>query len=386
MKYNFDKEVNRLNTNSCKWNVKDNELPMWVADMDFEVLPEIKEALMKKVNQGVYGYADYDNRYFDAYKLWWKKRYNTNLKTDWMIFSNGVVASLSSIVRKLTTPGENVLIQCPVYNCFFTSIENNGRKILSNDLVYNKADNSYSIDFSDLENKLKNKQTTMMILCNPHNPVGHIFTRDELIKIGRMCKENHVQIVVDEIHCDFTFNGKTYVPYLSITELLDDAIVLLSPNKTFNIAGLHGSVAVVPNENLRHKVWRTLNTDEVGEPNYFVQDAQIAAYQYGDKWVDELVNYIGNNRQYFIDYLKNNLPNLKVVKSDATYLLWIDISYYSNNSDEFCDKLREETGLFINSGLHYGENGRNFVRINVATSLKNVKDGLERLNKFLNGK
>ncbi len=381
--YNFDKEVNRFNTNSYKWDVKENELPMWVADMDFEVAPFIKEALQKKLDENVYGYSYVTDEFYLSYKHWWKERYNVDLDTKWMVFSTGVVASLSSIVRKLTTIGENVLVQTPVYNCFFTSIKNSGRNVVENELIY--QDGTYSIDFVDLENKLKDEQTTMMIVCNPHNPVGKIFSLEELSKMLELCHKYHVQMVVDEIHCDMTDPKLKYVPILSINNT-SDVVVLLAPSKTFNIAGLHASIAVVKDDNLRHKVWRGINTDEVGEPNFFCQNAHIAAYTKGKEYVEELNQYIYDNKQLFIKYLKENLPHLIVTKSNATYLLWVNISYYKMDSETFCTKLREETGLFITPGIQYGQNGDNFFRINMATTKKNVLDACERLKKFLDGR
>lgn len=380
--YNFDKVVERRNTGSIKWDVKENELPMWIADMDFEIMPEIKEALMNKLNTNVYGYEKENDEFFNSYIRWWRVRHNVEINKDWFIFSSGVVASLSSIVRKLTTPGENVIVQTPVYNCFFTSIRNNGRNVLDNPLVYHNY--KYSIDYDDLEKKLAIGNTTLMILCNPHNPVGHMFTYEELEKIGLLCKRHHVVLVVDEIHCDMVDPGYHYTSALSVKSILDNIVVCLAPSKTFNIAGLQGSVVVVPNENLRFKVWRGINTDEVGEPNAFVQTAHIAAYNYGDKWVDELNQYIYNNKEYITSEIEKYLPNLHIIKSHSLYLMWIDISYYSNDSLKFTQDLRKKTGLYVSSGHVYEGCGKNFIRVNLATTLNNVKSCAKRLKEFLN--
>lgn len=382
MKYNLDKKVDRRNTGSVKWNVSENELPMWVADMDFESAKDIKDIMMKIAEHGVYGYADLDPEFFNAYIYWWKERYQTVLEKDWFVYSTGVIAALSSIVRKLTTAGENVLLQLPVYNCFFTSIENNGRKIVSNDLVY--QDGSYFIDFNDLEEKLKDKQTSMMILCNPHNPVGHIFTKEELEKIRDLTQKYHVILVADEIHCDLLDPGYKYTPIMSIDGNKDNIVMLASPSKSFNLAGLHGAVAVIENENLRHKVWRGINTDEVGEANIFVQQAHIMAYTKSGDWLDEVREYIYQNKQYFINFIKENIPHLHVVDSHATYLLWVDISYYDKDSTHFVEDLRKQTGLFVTEGVHYGKNGEGFLRINMATQKENVKDACNRLLKYIN--
>lgn len=381
MKYNFDKIIDRKATDSIKWEVSDNELPMWVADMDFDVAPAIKEALLDKINEGVYGYSATLPDYFKAYMRWWKDRHDVDTKLEWYVFSTGVVSTLSSVVKKLTTPAENVLIQGPVYNCFYSSILNAGRNVLSNDLIYENGE--YHIDFIDLEEKLANKQTTMMILCNPHNPCGNLWTKEEIKRIGELCIKHHVVLVSDEIHCDVTDPGYSYNSALGVNEILDNLIVCLAPSKMFNIAGLHGSCVVVPNENLRHKVWRGINTDEVGEPNCFVQQAHIAAYTKCDDWADSCNEYIYHNKLYFMDFVKNNLPKLHVVPSHATYLLWVDISKYNMKSTEFCDNLRKNTGLFVNPGIHYGERGDDFFRINLATTLDNVKDACRRLKSFL---
>lgn len=379
MKYNFDNIVNRRNSNSYKWDVKENELPMWVADMDFEVLPEIKQAIENKAKINAYGYTQVPESYFKSYSLWWERRHNFKFDVEWMIFSTGVVATISSVVRKLTTVGENVLVQSPVYNIFYNSIINNGRNVVSNDLVYKNGE--YSIDFEDLEMKLSNPQTTLMILCNPHNPVGRIWTRQELEKIGELCYKHNVIVLSDEIHCDFQERGKKYLPFVSINKINEKiGITCLSGSKIFNIAGLQSSVVAVSDPNLRHKVWRGINTDEVGEPNFFCIEANIAAFTYGDKWVDELNEYINDNKKIVYDYIKENVPDLQVIQSEATYLLWIDVSKYCAEAKQLCDFIREKTGLFVNSGEVYGVNGRSFIRLNVATNRKNVIEGCKRLH------
>ena len=381
MKYNFDKLINRRNTDSIKWEVALDELPMWVADMDFDVAPAIKEALLDVVNEGVYGYTTLLDEYFEAYKYSWQHRHNTYIDVSWMIFSTGVVAALSSMVKKLTTPAENVVIMGPVYNCFYSSVKNAGRNVLSSSLVYENG--TYHIDFVDLEEKLSDKQSSMMILCNPHNPTGNMWTKEELLKIGQLCIKHHVILISDEIHCDVADPGYHYNSALMIDEIKDNLIVCLAPSKMYNLAGLQGSVVVVPNENLRYKVWRGINTDEVGEPNCMVQRAHIAAYKKSQDWADECNLYISKNRKYFVDFVKNNIPNLHVVSSHATYLMWVDVSYYTLDGDLFTKKLRQKTGLYVNEGSHYGIEGKHFFRINLATSLSNVIDACNRLKKFI---
>lgn len=380
MNYNFDQIPDRKTTNSIKWDVAPNELPLWVADMDFDTAPQIKQAIIDRAQLGALGYADYNNQWRDAYIYWWKNRYNFEIHRDWLIFSTGVVPTISSVVRKITTPGENVLLLTPTYNIFYNSIVNNGRNPLECELIYDKAANSYSIDFEDLEKKLSNNQTTLMILCNPQNPIGKIWNKEELERVGELCAKNNVVVLSDEIHCDITEPGKKYIPFASVNEICkNNCIMAVAPTKTFNIAGLSTSAIVVPNNQLFYKVWRGLNTDECGEPNAFAVQAAIAAYTKSEDWFTQAIEYIWANRTLATEYIEKNIPQLKVIKSDATYLMWIDISKTNMNGAEFAKRLRKETGLYISAGNAYGKGGENFIRINLATSKAIVEDALKRL-------
>jgi cystathionine beta-lyase len=297
-----------------------------------------------------------------------------------MVYSNGVVAAISSMVRKLTTHAENVLIQAPVYNIFYNSILNNGRNVLSSDLVYDGL--GYSIDFADLEEKLSRPQTTLMILCNPHNPVGRIWSREELLRIGELCAKYGVTVISDEIHCDITPPHESYVPFASVSDVCRDiSVSCIAASKTFNIAGLQSACVFAANPQLRHKVWRGINTDEVGEPNAFSMQANIAAYTECDLWVDEMRGYVFENKRIAADFINERIDGLRAEYSHATYLLWIDISELSDDSVEFCEKIRKYTGLYLSDGLEYGECGRAFVRMNLATQRERVYDGLERLRR-----
>ena len=381
MKYNFDKVVNRRNTASLKWDIiKENELPMWVADMDFEAAPEIVEALQLRLNGRVYGYNIIPDEWYSAYINWWKERHNFELQRDWLIFSTGVIPTISSVVRKLTTPNENVLIQTPVYNIFFNSIINNGCRVLQNKLVYENG--SFSIDFEDLENKLSDPQTSLMLLCNPQNPTGRIWTREELAKIGALCKKYNVVVVSDEIHCDITDIGSEYVPFASVNdECKMNSITCIAPTKCFNIAGLHTSAVSVPNPFLRHKVNRALNTDEVAEPNAFAVDAAIAAFTQGGEWLDALRAYIDGNKQLAEEFIRREIPQIRVTPSEATYLLWLDCSALTEDSRELAARIREKTGLYLSDGAQYGGTGVRFLRMNLACPRSFVEDGLERLKR-----
>lgn len=378
MKYNFDEITDRRNTNSLKWSVGENELPMWVADMDFKTAPSVTEALTKRAAHGIFGYAVIPDEWYEAYMSWWKNRYSFKIEKDWLIFATGVVPAISSIVRKLTTPAENVLILTPVYNIFFNSILNNGRNVFECPLSYKNKE--YGIDFEDLEKKLSDPQTTMMILCNPHNPIGKIWDKKTLKKIGDLCFEHHVTAVSDEIHCDLTETGKSYIPFASVSEKCRmNSITCVAPTKSFNIAGLQTAAVIVPNEVLRHKVWRGLNTDEVAEPNCFAVSAAIAAYKEGGEWLDALRKYIDENRKFVSAFLGMNLPQITLIQSEATYLLWLDCSLLDGDSDQLQKFIRETTGLYLSTGKIYGIGGEHFLRLNIACPRSRLADGLNRL-------
>jgi len=384
MKYDFDTITDRRGTNSLKWDVSDGELPMWVADMDFRTAPEIILAIEKRAAHGVFGYTVIPDRWYSAYINWWSDRHNFTMDKSWLMFCTGVVPAVSSIVRKLTTPNENVLIQTPVYNIFFNSIENNGCRVLENPLKYDGE--NYYIDFADLEKKLSDPQTTLMILCNPQNPTGRVWDREILAKIGDLAYDNGVVVISDEIHCDLTEPGCEYTPFASASEKCrQNSITCIAPTKAFNIAGLQTSAISVPDPRLRHKVWRAINTDEAAEPNAFAVDAAIAAFDHGGEWLDELRTYIFGNQKLVAEYLKKEIPQIKLVSSRATYLLWLDCSSLGIKSDRLAAVIREKTGLYLSSGNIYGKGGEHFLRMNIACPRSMVEDGLGRLKKAVYG-
>ena len=379
MRYDFDTVLNRRCTDSVKWDVKANELPMWVADMDFKTAPEIINALEQKVQNGVFRYEEPHENYFNAVADWYESQHNFRPNPDWMILTTGVVPTISSVVRRVTNQGDNVVVQSPVYDIFYHSIENNGRHVLSSDLVYDKKSLSYSIDFGDLEDKLAQPLSTLMILCNPANPVGKIWSRYELSKIAQLCKKHHVILLSDEIHGDLTFHDEKYTPAFSLDEdLIDDLIVCVSPSKTFNVAALHAATAIVPNDNLRAQVSRGINNDELGEPNLAAIPGTIAAYEYGADWLKHLKAKLLSNYQAVEQKLKDN-PYVKLVPSEATYLLWLDVSALTDNSKELEQYIRQETGLYLSSGDVYRGDGNYFLRMNIACPSTELKDGLNRL-------
>lgn len=378
MSYDFDTPVNRRHTDSLKWDVAEGTLPMWVADMDFRTAPEIRETLAARLEHGVFGYNIVPDEWYSAIQNWWNTRHHFLMEKDWLLFCTGVVPALSSIVRKMTTVGENVLIQTPVYNIFFNSILNNGRHVLESPLQYDGS--RYSIDYDDLEEKMADPQTTMMILCNPHNPVGKIWDTETLARIGHLAAKHRVLVVSDEIHCDITDPGKEYIPFASVNEeCRSNSITCIAPTKTFNLAGLQTAVVCVPDPYIRHKVNRGLNTDEVAEPNAFAIPAAIAAFTKGGPWLDALREYLYENKKTVGMFLKERLPMLKLVPSEATYLLWIDCGKLCEDAQNLQSFLRKEAGLYVSSGAQYGQTGKSFLRLNIACPKSTLAKGLERL-------
>ena len=378
MKYDFDTIINRRGTDSYKWDVAEGELPMWVADMDFATAPEIREALAKRLAHGVFGYADVTDRWRDAYAGWWQRRHGLTMDRDALVFCTGVIPAISSAVRKMTTPNENVILQTPVYNIFFNCIRNNGRCPLESPLLYDGT--SYTMDLERLERDMADPQTTMMLLCNPHNPVGKIWDRGTLAEVGRLAKKYHVTVIADEIHCDITAPGREYVPFASVSDdCREVSITCIAPTKTFNLAGLQTAAVYAPDPVLRHKIRRALNTDEVAEPNSFATTAAIAAFEQGEAWLDELREYLFYNRSIIINKLLREMPEVRVTEGEATYLLWIDVSAIPGNSREIAEKLRRDTGLYVSDGVQYGTGGEHHLRMNIACPRSLCEDGAERL-------
>ena len=373
----FDQPVNRRGTGCMKWDIEENELPMWVADMDFQTAPEVVEAIQKRAEQGVFGYTLITKEWYHAYQNWWKTRHNLEIPEEWLIFCTGVVPAISSVVRKMTTLAEKVVVLTPVYNIFFNSIINNGRYPLESHLIY--KDGAYEIDWQDLEEKLADPQTSLMLLCNPHNPVGKIWNKETLERIGDLCVKYHVLVLSDEIHCDLTKPGKDYIPFASVSEnCRKNSITCIAPTKAFNIAGIQTAAVVIPDPFIRHKVNRGLNTDEVAEPNVFAAIAPVAAFEQGGSWLDELKEYLWKNRQFAEDYISREIPEIYAVKGEATYLLWIDCTAISRKDQELCSFIRQNSGLYLSDGREY-HNGEGFLRMNLACPMETLKDGLNRL-------
>lgn len=378
MKYDFKTVVNRRHTDSVKWNVQDNELPMSIADMDFKTAPEIILAMQEKIKLGAFGYEEIGEDYFNAVSNWYQLEHGVNANPKWMIFATGVVPAISSIVRRVSHIGDNVLVQEPVYNIFYNSIKNNGRHVLSSDLRYH--DGKYEIDWQDLEKKLANPLTTLMLFCNPHNPTGIVWTRSEVEQIASLCQKYDVVLLSDEIHGDLVRDNVKYAPAFSVTkEVRNNVISLVSPSKTFNVAALHAATVIIPNENLRNIVNRGLNSDELAEPNLLAIPVTIAAYTEGCNWLHRLLNIIDDNFTYAEREINKNLKTVKIVSGPATYLMWLDVSEISKDSKKLADYIRKETGLIVSPGSIYRGNGSQFLRLNLASPLPMVEDGIKRL-------
>lgn len=377
----FDKQINRRNTGSLKWDVADHELPMWVADMDFETAPEIMEAIKKRAEHGVYGYTVLTEEWYDAYQSWWQERHSFTIQKEWLLFCTGVIPAISSIIRKMTTVGENIAVMTPVYNNFFHSILNNGRNVLESRLWYEGG--AYSIDFDDLEAKLADPQTSMLILCNPHNPIGKIWDRETLKRIGELCIRHHVLVLADEIHCDLAKPGCSYTPFASISEACrDNSITCIAPTKTFNLAGIQTAAVFAADPVLRHKVNRGLNTDEAAEPNAFAAVAPVAAFTKGGAWLDGLNAYVWENRTYAEQFIEAEIEGVHAVKGEATYLLWIDCREAVGDFAGLCGFIRKSSGLYVSDGCAY-RSTEGFLRMNLACPKALVEDGLWRLKKSI---
>lgn len=383
MKYDFDEIIDRRGTNCVKWDGAENQdvLPMWVADMDFRTAPAIIEALRHRVDHGIFGYTRVPQSYYEAVTGWFSRRHGWNIDKDWIIYTSGVVPALSAIIKAMTVPGDKVLIQTPVYNCFFSSIRNNGCEIVESPLVY--ADNTHSIDFEDLERKVSDPKVKAMILCNPHNPAGRVWSRDELIRIGEICIRHDVVVIADEIHCELVMPGYEYTPFASISEEFSrHSVSCVSPSKAFNIAGLQIANIVCADAVRRAKIDRAININEVCDVNPFGVIALQAAYNEGAEWLDQLLEYIYDNYEYMRSFCEEHLPDFPITKLEGTYLVWMDCRKFGMTSTELEKRLIEEAGLWLNAGTMYGHDGEGFMRWNIACPRARMIEGLKRFEKF----
>ncbi|MCM0340542.1 pyridoxal phosphate-dependent aminotransferase [Bacteroides fragilis] len=384
MKYDFDEIISRRNSNSYKWDavMEEGVLPMWVADMDFRTAPAVVEVLRKRMDHGIFGYTKVPPVYYDAIINWFTRRHGWQIDRDWIIYTSGVVPALSAIIKALTVPGDRVLVQTPVYNCFFSSIRNNGCEIVANPLVYTNG--TYRIDFDDLARKATDPKVRLLLLCNPHNPVGRVWTRAELMCIGEICLRNDVLVVADEIHCELVYSGHTYIPFASISDdFRTRSVTCTSPSKAFNLAGLQIANIFAADESVRVKIDKAINLNEVCDVNPFGVEALVAAYNDGEEWLEELKCYLSDNYLYMRTFFNKYLPQFPVVKLEGTYLVWVDCSVLNRSSKEIAEILLKAEKLWINEGSMYGEAGEGFIRINIACPRQILIDGLNRLKRGL---
>ena len=385
-KYDFDETIERRGTNSYKWDItKDgNILPMWVADMDFRTCPAITDALKKRVEHGIFGYTLVPDSYYDTITSWFERRHQWHIEKEWIIYTQGVVPALSCCLKALTLPGDKVLVQTPVYNCFFSSIKNTGCEIVENELR-RVGNETYEIDFDDFERKCADEKTSTFILCNPHNPAGRVWTREELERMGTICKKHNVTVIADEIHCEIVMPGHVYTPFASISpEMQHECITLCSPTKAFNIAGLQIANIICANDSLRRRINRAININEVCDVNPFGVIALQAAYNEGEEWLNQLNQYLWENYQLVKDFFSAELPQVRVTRLEGTYLVWLDILGLELSSQEAHEHLLHEGKVFLCSGTLYGQRaGQGFLRLNIACPRQRLLEGLKRIARTL---
>ena len=413
MKYNFDELVERRGTNCVKWDESPSAdvIPLWVADMDFRVAPAIQKALQQRVEHGVFGYNIVPESYYEAVISWFHRRHQWEIQRHWILYTTAVVPAMSCVIKALTMPGEKVLILSPAYNCFFSSIKNNGCEVLESPLLFTvdslRFTDEYTdgatdglaskssanckpstvnvkIDFDDFEAKCADEKTTVFLLCNPHNPSGRVWTKDELQRMYDICKKHNVKVVSDEIHCELIMPGHQFVPFGTIT---DDCVVMNSPSKNFNTAGLQIANIICSNPSWRRRIDRAININEVCDVNPFGIVALQAAYNESEDWMDELNQYLWGNYQVLCDFIDKNLPQWKVCPLEGTYLPWVDVSAMGIPVETLCQRLLQEAKVWINPGTMYGsETGKGYVRFNIATQRSRLVEALQRIKVCLSEK
>lgn len=391
----FDKIIDRRRSGCYKWDETgmDDFIPMWVADMDFQTAPCIIEALKKRIEHGVFGYTLVQDEYYDAIIGWFKRRYNWCIEREWIQYTSGVVPAISVIIKALCQPGEKVIIQTPIYNCFFSSIRNNECTALYSplkriDLPFGEGEQrlfTYEMDFEDLEEKAKDPASKLLLLCNPHNPAGRVWSKDDLKRVNEICKRHGVIVVSDEIHNELCLDGRRYTPFASVSEeCLNNSITCTSPSKSFNTAGLQIANIICNNEELRQKIDRAININEVCDVNPFGVAGLIAAYNDGEQWLTDLCQYLTENYNALKAFFKENLPEYPITIVEGTYLVWVDISSTEMNATELTERLLNEARVQVNNGEMYDSiEGNHFIRLNIACPRSQMMEGLKRIADFL---
>ena len=391
-KYNFDELVERRGTGCVKWDERPrvgerssgmspsaDVIPLWVADMDFKAAPAILEAVRKRAEHGVFGYNIVPESYYEAVISWFSRRHHWEIQRQWILYTTAVVPAMSVVIKALTMPGEKVMILSPAYNCFFSSIRKNGCEVLESPLK--RIDESFEIDWLDFESKCADEKTTLFLLCNPHNPCGRVWKREELQKMYDICKSHNVIVVSDEIHGELIMPGYQFVPLGTVT---DDCVVMNSPSKNFNTAGLQIANIIVSNPSWRRRIDRAININEVCDVNPFGIVALQAAYNESEDWMDELNQYLWGNYTLLCEFIGKNIPQWKVCRLEGTYLPWVDISAMGVTSQELSDRLLREAKVWVNPGTMYGpQTGEGYIRLNIATQRSRLVEALERIVKVL---
>ena len=373
--YNFSKRVNRKNSTAYKWfNSNDETISMTIADMEFEVAPVIVDAVKERLEHPVFGYDDLGDAYYDAIISWYKKKDNITLEKKWIQYTVGVIPAIRSCILELTEESDNILLQSPVYPSFYKCIKETGRNIIESELVYNKG--SYTIDFADLEEKLA--KAKLLILCSPHNPIGRIWTKEELEKIIDLCNKHDVILLSDEIHSDLVYKNEKHTMMLEYFDKIDNLIVCVAPTKTFNLAGIKTSSVIIKNKELRAKVTRRIDEDKTNFNNTFAAPVTIAAYNKAGLWLEEVLQYLEENRDFIKDYFAKNLPEITLTHTQATYLQWIDCSSFVKDTTEFCKYLEKNYNLKLQAGKAFGTGGESFIRLNYACSREVLEEALAR--------
>jgi cystathionine beta-lyase len=384
MSFDFDKIIDRKNTNSLKFDFavergKPEEiLPMWVADMDFQTPIEVTNALVKVAEHGIFGYSEAKAPYFESVKNWFLVRHNFIIDQEWIVMSPGIVFALAQAVKAYTKESDGVLIQRPVYYPFSEVVIENNRRLINNPLIFENG--KYTIDFDDFEKKIKENDVKLFLLCSPHNPVGRVWTKDELEKMGQICLKNGVVVVSDEIHADFVYPGHQHVVFTDVNDSFkENTLIMTAPSKTFNLAGLWISNIVIPSKTLRNKFSKELVKNGISQLGIMGITAAQAAYEYGSQWLDELLVYLKSNIDYVRDYLEENLPKVKLIEPEGTYLLWLDFRSYNLSQSKLEELVVNRAGLWLDSGTMFGSEGKGFQRINIATNRSTVQSAMEKL-------
>lgn len=384
MKYDFDTVIDRNHTNCLKYDFKtergmeEDVLPLWVADMDFQTLPEIRSRLQEVVSHGIFGYSDGKEDYFAAVQGWYARHFGWEIKKEWLIKTPGVVYAIAAAVAAYTNEGDAVLIQQPVYYPFGQMIRENKRKLVNNPLQ--QRDGHYEIDFADFEQKIVEHHVKLFLLCSPHNPVGRVFEEWELKKLGDICIRHHVIVLSDEIHSDFTYPGHTHHVFASLGEVYaNQCVICTAPSKTFNLAGLQISNILIPNEKLRHAFESAVTRTGYSQTGIMGLVATQAAYEHGDEWVAELKAYLYENLNFVRKYLKENLPQIRLIEPEGTYLLWLDFCGLGLTEKELEELVVKKAKLWLDRGAVFGAEGRGFERINIACPRSTLKQALDQL-------